>query len=37
VLKTSIAFRLWKWKFAKPRFLSAEAGLRLAAAVEADS
>jgi glycosyltransferase involved in cell wall biosynthesis len=37
VLKTSIVFRLWKWKLAKPRFLSAEAGLRLAAAVEADS
>jgi hypothetical protein len=37
VLKTSIVFRLWKWKLAKPRFLSAEAGLRLAAAAEADS
>jgi hypothetical protein len=37
VLKTSIVFRLWKWKLAKPRFLCADAGLRLSAAVEADT
>jgi hypothetical protein len=37
VLKTSVAYRLWKWKLARPRFLSADAGLRLTAAPEGDS
>jgi hypothetical protein len=37
VLKTSIAYRAWKWKLARPRFLSADAGLRLTAAAEGDS
>jgi hypothetical protein len=29
VLWTSVLFRLWKWKLAKPRFLSNQEGLRL--------
>ena len=29
VLWTSMLFRLWKWKLAKPRFLSQDEGLRL--------
>jgi hypothetical protein len=32
VLSTSVLFRLWKWKFVKPEFLSARTNLRLPAA-----
>jgi glycosyltransferase involved in cell wall biosynthesis len=34
VLATSVQYRLWKWKLARPRFLSADAQLRLRAAAD---
>ncbi|HSN00883.1 MAG TPA: glycosyltransferase family 2 protein [Rudaea sp.] len=34
VLRTSLAYRLWKWKWLRPDFLSARADLRLAPASE---
>ena len=37
VLTTSLQFRLWKWKLAKPTFLSAQPELRLAPAAPASS
>jgi glycosyltransferase involved in cell wall biosynthesis len=35
VLRTSVVYRLWKWKLMRPRFLSTQAQLRLPAAADA--